>query len=110
MRSLHDEIENLSCERDDDATGEGQKAVGTLRSVMTLECEAHLNNAKCEQDDADRANQPEDKLGQIIDYGDRIGLVGKGRRRHAEHEDDDAEDGEQLLGTRGKVHAVWFLL
>ena len=104
IRSAHDEIQDLTRKRDDDTACNGQKTVGTLRSVVALECKADLHDAEREQDDTDGADQPEDEFGQIVDDGDRIGRVREGGGSHAEHEDDGAEDRKDLLGSIGELH------
>ena len=73
-----------SCEGDDDAAGEGEKAVGALRGVVTLEREADLHDAPAEQDDADRADEPEHKRAQIVDDRKRIARCEGGNGEAAE--------------------------
>lgn len=72
--SAGDHVQDLFCERDDDATGQGEEAIGTLARIMAGKRETDLDDAPTQQDQAHRANQSEDKLGQIVDDGDGIGV------------------------------------
>ena len=81
----HDKVKDFLREGDDDAAGKGQKAVGTLRRVVALERETDLHNAPAEQDKTDGADESEDEVGQVVDYGNGV-TCGKCRHAHAEHQ------------------------
>ena len=49
-----------------------REAVGPLGGVVTLEGEAHLNDAPAQQDQAHCPDQTENELRQIVDHFQRI--------------------------------------
>ena len=72
--SAGDHVQDLFCERDDDATGQGEEAIGTLARIMAGKRETNLDDAPTQQDQAHRANQSEDELRQVVDDGDGIAV------------------------------------
>jgi len=73
-----DQGQDLLGEGDDDAACQGQEAVGTLRGIVGLQGQAHLNNAPAQQDQADGTDQAEDELTQVIHHSQRIAGSGSG--------------------------------
>ena len=74
MLSAGDQRQDLLGECNDDAARDGQDAVCALRRIVRLERQTDLQNAKAEQDQADRANQGKDEIAQVIDDRQRIAV------------------------------------
>ena len=72
--SAGDQRQDLLGECNDDAACDGQDAVRALRRIVRLERQANLQNAKAEQDQADRANERENEVAQIVDDRKRIAV------------------------------------
>ena len=82
--STHDEVQDFLRKGDDDAACQSQETVGTLRRVVRLERQTDLNDTPAEQEEADRANEPEDEIGQIVYNCNRI-TCGKSSHASAHH-------------------------
>ena len=94
-----DQRQDLLGERNDDAARDGQNAVCALRRIVRLERQTDLQNAKAEQDQADRADQGKDKITQIVDHGQRIAVRRERRdNKNRQHEKHAGEDGIEPLG------------
>ena len=76
-----------------------RNAVCALRRIVRLERQANLQNAKAEQDQADRTDQGKDKIAQVIDNRQRI-TVRRERRdnKNRQHEKRAGEDGIEPFG------------
>ena len=64
--SAGDEGEDLLGEGNDDAACHRQHTVGALGGVMALERQAHLQNTEAQQDEANGADQRENKIGHNL--------------------------------------------
>ena len=53
----------------------GKKSVGTLAWIVAFERQTDLHHSKAQHNHADRPYQPEHKVGQIVDNGNRIGFL-----------------------------------
>ena len=78
----HDEVKDFLRKGDDDAACQSQETVGTLRRIVGLERQADLNNAPTEQDETNRTNESENKVGQVVYDGNGI-TRSKGGHAHA---------------------------
>ena len=65
-------IQDLFCKGDNDPAGQGQKTIRPLAGIMRLHRQAHLHDAKSQQDQSNGSDQAEDEIGQVIDCLDRI--------------------------------------
>ena len=74
MLSAGDQRQDLLGERNDDTARNSQNAVCALRRIVRLERQTDLQNAKAEQDQADRANERENEVAQIVDDRKRIAV------------------------------------
>ena len=87
--SAGDQRQDLLGERNDDTARDGQDAVRALRRIVRLEGQTDLQNAKAEQDQADRANERENEVAQIVDDRKRIAVRRERRdnknRQHEKH-------------------------
>ena len=70
--SASNQGQDLLGKGDDDTTGQGQKAIGTLRGIVGLEGKAHLHDAPAQQDEAHSTNQAENKFAEVIHHSQRI--------------------------------------
>lgn len=84
LLSARDQVQNLFGKGDDDAARKGEKAVAALAGIVGLERKSHLHDAPAEQDQADRTDQTENEIAQVVHDGDRV-IGGKGRYGAAEH-------------------------
>ena len=71
-----DQGQDFLGEGDDNAAGQGQEAVGTLRGIVGLQGQANLDNTPAQQDQADGADQAEDELRQVVHNGQGIAAGG----------------------------------
>ena len=83
--STYNEVKDFLCKGYDYATREGQKTIGALRRVVRLQGKANLDDAPSKQDEANSANQAEDKCAQVADNSQRI-ICRKRRKRKAANE------------------------
>ena len=66
---------------------------------MRLEGQTDLQNAKAEQDQADRANERENEVAQIVDDRQRIAVRRERRdNKNRQHEKHAGEDGIEPFG------------
>ena len=99
MLSAGDQRQDLLGECNDDAARDGQNAVCALGRIVRLERQANLQNAKAEQDQADRANERENEVAQIVDDRKRIAVCRERRdNKNRQHEKHAGEDGIEPLG------------
>lgn len=91
--SSRNERQNFFCKGDDNTAGNGKETVGSLRRVVAFERETDLHDTESEQDQTDGTNQAEDKVGQIVDYRQRVIACGKRRHRHGNHQRHSHHDG-----------------
>ena len=91
--SAGDQRQDLLGERNDDTASNSQDAVCALGRIVRFERQTDLQNAKAEQDQADRADQGKDKITQIVDHGQRITVCRERRdnkkRQHEKHAGED---------------------
>ena len=99
MLSAGDQRQDLLGERNDDAARNSQDAVCALGRIVRFERQTDLQNAKAEQDQADRANERENEVAQIVDDRQRI-TVRRERRdnKNRQHEKHAGEDGIEPFG------------
>ena len=91
--SAGDQRQDLLGERNDDAARDGQNAVCALGRIVRLEGQTDLQNAKAEQDQADRANQGKDEIAQVIHDRKRIAVCRERRdNKNRQHEKHTGED------------------
>lgn len=100
MKSTGDQRQDLFGKGNDDATGNRQHAVCSLRRIMRLQAETELQDAEAEQDDTDRTDKSEDEVAEIVDNLNWI-IVRKRRGRKGEGKYDRAEDAEDHAGSFG---------
>ena len=104
--SAGDQRQDLLGECNDDVASNSQDAVRALRRIVRLERQANLQNAKAEQDQADRADQGKDKITQIVDHGQRITVCRERRdNKNRQHEKHTGADRVEPFGFGFK----WFL-
>ena len=104
--SAGDQRQDFLGERNDDAARDGQNAVCALGRIVRLEGQTDLQNAKAEQDQADRANQGKDEIAQVIHDRKRIAVCRERRdNKNRQHEKHTGEDGIEPFGFGFK----WFL-
>lgn len=65
----YDQRQDFLCEGNDDTAREGEKAIAALGRVVGLKGQADLHNSPAEQDHAHGADQAEDEVAQVVDYG-----------------------------------------
>ena len=83
-----------------------QDAVCSLRRIVRFERQTDLQNAKAEQDQADRANERENEVAQIVDDRQRITIRCERRdNKKRQHEKHAGEDRVEPFGFGFK----WFL-
>ena len=82
VHGLHraDQRQNLLGKGDKQAAEQTQQALRPLAGVVALDAHAHLHDAPAEDNDADGLDDRKDKVGQVVDDGQRItaGCVGGG--------------------------------
>ena len=112
-KSGGDKVEDFLGKGDDDAAGQGQKTVGTLARIVGLEAETDLYNAPAKQDQADRTDEAEDKVAEVVDDGNGV-ACGKGGHAHAhgkrKGEDSHHINAVALLDLAGNLRLVDVLL
>ena len=80
------------------AAEQAKEALGSLACVMALDGHTHLDDTPAEDNNADGLDRGKDKVGEVIDHGDRIGAGSKGggcKKCRAERE--DAPHGHKAL-------------
>ena len=80
--SADDEVEDFLCKGNNDTAGKRQESIGTLAGIVGLEAEADLHNAPAKQNQADRTDEAEDKVAEVVDDGNGV-ACGKGGHAHA---------------------------
>ena len=70
-----DQVEDLLGKGDHDAACNGEHTIGALGGIVALEGQTHLQNAEAQQDEANGADQRENKLTQIVDYSTTFPFV-----------------------------------
>ena len=91
--SAGDQRQDLLGECNDDAARNSQDAVRALRRIVRLERQTDLQNAEAEQDQADRANERENEVAQIVDDRQRIAVRRERRdNKNRQHEKHTGED------------------
>ena len=104
--SAGDQRQDLLGERNDNAARNSQDAVRALRRIVRLERQTDLQNAEAEQDQADRANERENEVAQIVDDRQRIAVCRERRdNKNRQHEKHAGEDRVEPFGFGFK----WFL-
>ena len=104
--SAGDQRQDLLGERNDDTASNSQDAVCALGRIVRLERQANLQNAKAEQDQADRANERENEVAQIVDDRKRIAVCRERRdNKKRQHEKHAGADRVEPFGFGFK----WFL-
>ena len=94
--SAGDQGEDLLGKGDHNAACHGEHTVGALAGVMTLEGESDLQDTEAQQDDTHRADEGENKLGQVVDYSE--GIICRQRSGgKAQAQDEHGEDGEYTV-------------
>ena len=104
--SAGDQRQDLLGERNDDTASNSQDAVCALGRIVRLERQTDLQNAKAEQNQADRTDQGKDEIAQVIHDRQRIAVCRERRdNKNRQHEKRAGEDGIEPLGFEFK----WFL-
>lgn len=93
--SACDECQDFFCKCDDDTARYGKKAVSSLGRIVRFERKADLDDTEAEKDQTDSADQPEDKIGQIVDNRQRVARRGC-RHRDQTYQNDSHKDGAEL--------------
>ena len=94
-----DQGQDFLGEGDDDATGQGQEAVGALRGIVGLQGQANLDDAPAQQDQADGTDQAEDEVAQVVHNGQGIAAGGGSRQGQG----DDAGHGQHGHGVAAEA-------
>lgn len=102
--SARDERQDLLGEGDDDTAGDGQHTVGTGRGIVGLERDTELQYAEAEKYDTYGSDEPEDKIGEVVDDLDRVVTLRERGDSRAEHEQHRAQDRKDPFGPFVKMH------
>ena len=104
--SAGDQRQDLLGECNDNAARDGQNAVCALGRIVRLERQTDLQNAEAEQNQADRTNERENKVTQIVDNRQRITVRCERRdNKNRQHEKHAGADRVEPFGFGFK----WFL-
>jgi len=105
MKSTGDQGQDFFGKGNDDAAGNRQHTVCSLRRIMGLQAETELQDAEAKQNDTDRPDKAEDEVAKVVDNSDRI-IVRKRRGCKRKSKYDRAKDAEDHVGSFGHFHIV----